>query len=81
MEPIPVVEMVVGAVENNMKKNFKSFLIEKQTSFYTLYYTQFPSEEVEKMRDGKGKEKKLEIEQIKYKNLLTDFLRMNSAIN
>jgi hypothetical protein len=68
-----------------MKRSFKTFLTESEeqtpVSFYNLYYTQFPSEKVQKMKDGKEKEKELEIEEIKYKNLLTDFLRKCSSMN
>jgi hypothetical protein len=68
-----------------MKKSFKRYLmegqVEGQESFYTLYFTPFPSKTVKDMKDGPEKEKELEIEQIHYKKLMTSFLQNVAAMN
>lgn len=64
-----------------MKRNFLTFLTESNTSFYNLYYTEFPSKRVKDMKDGKKKDEEKRIEEIKYKKLMTDFLQNVGAMN
>lgn len=62
-------------------KRFSEFLIENEVSFYNLYYTEFPSKKLKEMKPGKKKDAAEKVEEIKYKNLMTDFLQKVGSMN
>lgn len=64
-----------------MKKTFKTFLEENAPSFYTLYTTKLPSDEVKEMPDGEKKNEETKVETIKYGKLMTSFLQYVGAMN
>lgn len=64
-----------------MKRNFLTYLTENKSSFFNLYYTEFPSKEVKAMKDGKKRDEAEKVEEIKYKKLMTDFLQNVGAMN
>jgi len=64
-----------------MKRDFLTFLVENKSSFYNLYYTELPSKAVKAMKNGKKKDDMKNIEEIRYKQLMTDFLQNVSAMN
>lgn len=68
-----------------MKQAFKTFLIETEfngmPSFYNLYFTEYPSAKTKNMKDGADKDKQINIEQERYKKLLTDFLQRVGSMN